>query len=206
MSTDRQETLATPDEGPSPTQKPLKRKRGRPRKERNPSPSPSPLKPDLPLPLESPMPPRAEFRCDHNGVSKTVRLDYYTRWEDARPRFLDAMNIAPLERAAVRIGLRSNDARATESPTAIDEASEWDDMMKTLRTHRNACARNAKLKPKEPMTVLDITVRACIPPMSFLLTHSDIRHRLSIKLPRQSLRAQIKPRARDGRFRSHQSS
>ncbi|KIO19360.1 hypothetical protein M407DRAFT_30995 [Tulasnella calospora MUT 4182] len=154
---DRQETLAKPDDGSPPTKKASKRKRGRPRKERNPSPSPSPLAPPLPLPLESPMPPRAEFRCDHNGVSKTVRLDYYTRWEDARPRFLDAMNIAPLERAAVRIGCRSNDARATESPTAIDEALEWDDVMKTLRTHRNACARNAKLKPKEPITVLDIT-------------------------------------------------
>ncbi|KAG8930144.1 hypothetical protein FRC00_001252 [Tulasnella sp. 408] len=103
------------------------------------------------------MPPRAEFRCDHNGVSKTVRLDYHIRWEEARVRFLDAMNVAPFERATVRIGCQNSDSRVTESPLAIDEALEWDDIMKTLRMHRNVCAQNSKLRPKEPVTILDIT-------------------------------------------------
>lgn len=155
---DEHEEWALSVNEPSP-EKP-KRGRGRP-------PKPKPAAPiakkvathlePLPLPDESPMRPQAVFRCDFGGASKTVKIGLWDDWDGTRIKFLDAMNIAPRDRASVRLGFKCQDARVNDPPTALEDSDEFDDLMKELRININDCARS-KVKSKMPVMIFNISV------------------------------------------------
>lgn len=123
-------------------------------------------KPAVPLPFapESPASSTLRFNCVHDGVGKNVRLYGYAAYDASILRFLDAMNVAPLDRPLTRLGYKFADARVGDAPNALDTCEEFDEMMKDLRVNANALAEKQKgVKEKTPTTIQIIsTVRSKI--------------------------------------------